>query len=156
MARRAVLRASDAERDEVAERLRKAAVEGRLLAEELDERLGAALRARTHGELDALVADLPQPPARRRRHGIPLPRTGPEFALAVVLAMLAVVVLIGLALIVAGAFFLWGFWIVFGLMFFGRSHRGGRSQRSIPGPGGPNRRNGYTYTRRSVYGPRRL
>jgi Flp pilus assembly protein TadB len=155
MARRAVLRASDAERDEVAERLRQAAIDGRLLAEELEDRLAAALTARTHGELDALVADLPQPRSRRRG-GIPVPRTGPEIALAIVLAVLAVIVLMGLALLMAGVFFLWGFWIVFGFMFFGRGHRGAWRQRSIPGPPGPYRRGGYSYTRRSIYGPRRL
>ncbi len=61
MTRRATLRASDADRDLVAERLRQAATEGRLSADELDERLGAALSARTYGELDGLVADLPTP-----------------------------------------------------------------------------------------------
>ena len=40
-----------------------------------------------------------------------MPRTGPEFALAIVLAMLGVVVLIGLALLMAGVFMLGGFWI---------------------------------------------
>ncbi len=59
MTRRANLRASDSDRERVAERLRLAAAEGRLLAEELEERLGAALTARTYGELDAVVADLP-------------------------------------------------------------------------------------------------
>jgi drug/metabolite transporter (DMT)-like permease len=52
-------RASDAEREQVAERLRAACVEGRLEPAELDERLAAALRARTRGELLRLVADLP-------------------------------------------------------------------------------------------------
>ena len=53
------MRASEADRDIVAERLHHATVEGRLLAEELDERLGLALSARTFGELEPLVADLP-------------------------------------------------------------------------------------------------
>lgn len=44
----------------MAERLRTAAAEGRLLAEELEHRLGAAFSARTYGELDAVVADLPR------------------------------------------------------------------------------------------------
>jgi DUF1707 SHOCT-like domain len=59
--RRSRLRASEADRDLVAERLRDATVEGRLLAEELDTRLGVALSARTYGELAPLVADLPGP-----------------------------------------------------------------------------------------------
>ena len=40
--------------------LRVAAGDGRLTAAELDERLGAALTARTSGELAALTADLPE------------------------------------------------------------------------------------------------
>lgn len=59
MTRQAHLRASDADREQIAERLRRAATEGRLLADELEERLGVALSARTYGELDAVVADLP-------------------------------------------------------------------------------------------------
>jgi hypothetical protein len=59
MARVPSLRASDSEREEVAERLRHATVEGRLTAGELEERLEALYRSRTYGELDALVADLP-------------------------------------------------------------------------------------------------
>ena len=53
------LRASHADRDRVVEILRVAAGDGRLTADELDERLEAALSARTHGQLDALTADLP-------------------------------------------------------------------------------------------------
>jgi hypothetical protein len=53
------LRASHADRDRVVEILRVAAGDGRLTADELDERLEAALSARTHSELAALTADLP-------------------------------------------------------------------------------------------------
>jgi Domain of unknown function (DUF1707) len=53
------LRASYADRDRVAEQLRIAAGDGRLSAEELDERLGLALTARTYAELTALTRDLP-------------------------------------------------------------------------------------------------
>jgi Flp pilus assembly protein TadB len=52
--------ASDADRDAVTDRLRDAAGEGRLQSEELEERVDAALRARTYGELRRLVADLPR------------------------------------------------------------------------------------------------
>ena len=54
------LRASDEDRERVVERLRVAAGDGRLTAAELDERLGAALTARTSRELAALTADLPE------------------------------------------------------------------------------------------------
>jgi hypothetical protein len=55
----ASLRASDADRDQVAERLRQATAEGRLAAVELEGRLEALYTSRTYGELEALVADLP-------------------------------------------------------------------------------------------------
>ena len=70
------LRASDAERDVVATRLREAHAEGRLTVEEFSERLDAALAARTRGDLDALTRDLPPAPAPARRR----PRTGDEAA----------------------------------------------------------------------------
>jgi hypothetical protein len=57
------LRASHDDRDRVVELLRVAAGDGRLTLEELDERVGAAMTARTHGELAALVSDLPAVPA---------------------------------------------------------------------------------------------
>lgn len=53
------LRASHEDRDRIVELLRVSAGDGRLTAEELDERLEAALTARTYGELAVLVADLP-------------------------------------------------------------------------------------------------
>jgi hypothetical protein len=56
------LRASHADRDQVAELLRVAAGDGRLSAEELDDRLERALTARTYAELAALTADLPAAP----------------------------------------------------------------------------------------------
>jgi DUF1707 SHOCT-like domain len=53
------LRASYDDRDRVVELLRVSAGDGRLTAEELDERLELAMTARTYGELAKLVADLP-------------------------------------------------------------------------------------------------
>lgn len=53
------LRASDADRERVAEVVRAAAVDGRLDMGELDERLGAVFAARTYDELAATVTDLP-------------------------------------------------------------------------------------------------
>lgn len=53
------LRASHADRDRVVDVLRIAAGEGLLTANELDERLEAALSARTLSELTPLTADLP-------------------------------------------------------------------------------------------------
>ena len=56
---RSELRASHDDRDRVVEMLRVSAGDGRLTAEELDERLEQAMTARTYGELARLVADLP-------------------------------------------------------------------------------------------------
>ena len=53
------LRASHQDRDRVVEILRVAAGDGRLTAEELDQRLEAALTARTYAELAVLTTDLP-------------------------------------------------------------------------------------------------
>ncbi|MGW8884339.1 DUF1707 SHOCT-like domain-containing protein [Streptomyces sp. NPDC055749] len=55
------MRASDAERDRVAERLREAVAEGRLEMDEFEQRLDAVYKARTHGELAPLVRDIPAP-----------------------------------------------------------------------------------------------
>ena len=54
-------RASDADRDTAVDILCAAAAEGRLTLTELDERVGAALSARTICELAALIADLSGP-----------------------------------------------------------------------------------------------
>jgi Domain of unknown function (DUF1707)/2TM domain len=64
--RRASLRASDADRERVAEALRQHHVEGRLDAEELNQRLDRTYAAKTFGELDAITTDLPpiRTPAR--------------------------------------------------------------------------------------------
>jgi len=55
------IRVSDADRERVAERLREHFADGRLTSEELDERVAAALQAKTTGELRAVMADLPEP-----------------------------------------------------------------------------------------------
>src|SRR3982751_1057846 len=60
------LRASDADRDRVVRRLRNAAIEGRLDASELEERVGGGYAARYRGELATLTADLPAPPRAPR------------------------------------------------------------------------------------------
>lgn len=65
------VRASDAEREAVVDRLRAHFAEGRLDHAELEERVEAAYRAKMRSELDGLLADLPavaplQPPLLRR------------------------------------------------------------------------------------------
>jgi hypothetical protein len=58
MAETPELRASDADREQAAELLRRAAGDGRLTVEELDGRLAEAFAARTRAELERLVADV--------------------------------------------------------------------------------------------------
>jgi hypothetical protein len=53
------LRASDADRERVAEKLREAAGDGRLTMDELDERLDAVYAAKTYAELVPITHDLP-------------------------------------------------------------------------------------------------
>ncbi|MEU6595020.1 DUF1707 domain-containing protein [Streptomyces sp. NPDC046881] len=55
----AELRASDADRDRVADILREALAEGRLTADEHAERVDGVLHAKTVGELEVFVRDLP-------------------------------------------------------------------------------------------------
>jgi hypothetical protein len=53
------LRASDRDRDQIAEQLRDAFAEGRLTSEEHEERLDKVYKAKTIGELQVLISDLP-------------------------------------------------------------------------------------------------
>lgn len=55
------LRAADADREAMAERLRRSHAEGRLDVDEFQERLDQCYKARTIGELAQLAADLPSP-----------------------------------------------------------------------------------------------
>ena len=55
------LRASDADRERVANVLREAAGDGRLTMDELDERLDAVYAAKTYAELEPITRDLPAP-----------------------------------------------------------------------------------------------
>lgn len=52
-------RASDRDRDAVLQRVQEAFADGRLDDTEFDQRMRAALTAKTHGELDVLLTDLP-------------------------------------------------------------------------------------------------
>jgi Domain of unknown function (DUF1707) len=73
------MRASDTDRDRIAAVLRDAHADGRLAQDELLERLGSTYEARTYGELDRLVADLPRParPPATRSPGRPTARPAP-------------------------------------------------------------------------------
>jgi hypothetical protein len=60
---RGQMRASDADREWTVEYLKGAFTEGRLDTEEYDARVGHALAARTHADLEAILADLRVAPA---------------------------------------------------------------------------------------------
>ncbi len=110
----------------MADRLRHAAGEGRLLAEELEERMGSVFAARTYGQLDALVADLPAP---RQSTGHAWVRAG--FGLALAMAALLVVALaavILISLVCAGALWIFLVWAIWGR---GRHHQP-RPMRHVP------------------------
>jgi hypothetical protein len=72
------IRASDADRDRTTALLREHHAAGRLTAEEFHERMDQALEAKTLGELDDLMADLPaidlyRLPDEAMRRAAPLP-----------------------------------------------------------------------------------
>ena len=143
MAKRSSLRASDADRDRVADRLRDAAAEGRLLANELEDRLATALRARTYGELDEVVDDLPGGPSvavvQKRPSGLQIAMHHP-FAAATILVVCAVAVTAVLMTLVTVA--VSGAWLIPVLLFFGLrggGPKGGRGRSR----GGRQRRNGH-------------
>jgi Domain of unknown function (DUF1707) len=69
------LRASDADRDAVAEQLRDHFATGRIRMDELDERLDKVYAAQTYGELEPLIEDLPGP-SPYRDLPVPFPATG--------------------------------------------------------------------------------
>ena len=100
MAAHSLLRASDADREAVAERLRHAAVEGRLEPDELEERLHAALRARTYGDLRRLHSDLPAKP-------MPAARVALAVAMRVAMALAVVIVVLVVAAVTAAWWVLW-------------------------------------------------
>ena len=70
-------RASDADRERTVEILNRAAADGRLTVEELEERTQTAYATRTRGELERLVADVPVEPAHAAPSDRPVVREGP-------------------------------------------------------------------------------
>ena len=61
------LRAADADRERVAERLRTSHAEGRLDLAEFQQRLERCYESKTYGELDELVRDLPRQDVPEKR-----------------------------------------------------------------------------------------
>jgi hypothetical protein len=118
-------RASDAERDEAASPGAHPAAAGRLTPAELDERVAAALVARTRGELAVLEADLPSGsstaprpadpadvrPGRRRSPGRTWSSWPPRGEFAAYLSVMALLVTIWA---LTGAGYFWPVWPALG------------------------------------------
>lgn len=123
------IRASDAERAEVTELLSKHYTEGRLDKTELDERMEQAMKAKTRGELSALLRDLPTPP--QTQPSVPVPAQQPLPLLPLLLFPLFLLALVTAAapphipvlLLLVPFLFLW------------RRYRGWRQPRPGRGPG---------------------
>ncbi len=105
------IRASDADRDHITARLREHFAAGRLSPDELDERVSAALKAKTHGELRQLMTDLPEPaPAAPKATQRPYP-PGPPWVVRRRGPRLLPLLLVLLALLLPG-----GHWLFFGVL----------------------------------------
>ena len=92
MSRHGSLRASDADRDQVVDRLHKASTEGRIASDELEQRVSQALKARTYNDLEATVADLPGPRPRSRQ--VQRRRTAGQWAVGTVRANPALILFV--------------------------------------------------------------
>ncbi len=126
MARRSILRASDADRELVTQRLQRASTEGRLAADELEQRVGRALSARTYGELDAIVDDLPASRhslrARRRRERRELTGLRPALTVAIV-APVVLALVVALVFALTGVLATWALWLGVGWLLLRRRRR---------------------------------
>jgi Domain of unknown function (DUF1707) len=84
--RDASLRAGDRDRDRVADVLREQHLAGRLESAEFQERLDRCYAAKTYGELDELIVDLP-----REEHAPPVRQPRRWAVLALVAVIIAVI-----------------------------------------------------------------
>src|SRR3954453_15365042 len=105
------LRASDADRERVAARLREHYGAGRLSDDDLSERVEAAYGVRTMQELEALTADLPSAPRPGRARG----RGALEASVRIHLTIYLIVnaLLIGIWAATGGGYF-WPIWPILG------------------------------------------
>ena len=143
------IRVSDADRDRVTAQLRDHFAAGRITPGELDERLSAALNAKTFGDLRRIMADLPgpvpaplsaSPPPLRAAPAWAVRRRHPPFPPLILLA-LAALLIPGtgwlLAAFVNVILLVWLMTFVVGAFAFGRSgrrwrHHGSWQRRRYP------------------------
>jgi DUF1707 SHOCT-like domain len=115
MIRNPNLRASDADREATADRLRQHHTDGRIDQEEFQERLDRCYAAKTVGELAELTRDLPDDPARHGAGG----RAGSGLLgglrmipiVPIILAIVAIHLIVGV---------MSGLWILIPLFFLAR------------------------------------
>jgi hypothetical protein len=143
------IRVSDADRDRVTAQLRDHFAAGRITPGELDERLSAALNAKTFGDLRRIMADLPGPvPVPLGAASTPLQaapawavrRRHPPFPPLILLALLAALLIPGsgwlLATFVNVILLSWlmtfAVAVAFGPSQRRRQHHGGRQRPRHP------------------------
>jgi Domain of unknown function (DUF1707) len=146
------IRVSDADRDRVTAQLRDHFAAGRITTGELDERLSAALNAKTFGDLRRIMADLPGPvPALL--DAAPSLQVAPAWALRrrhpplIPLALLAALLIPGTGWLLAFVSVILVFWLmtlVVGAFALGRSQRRWHHHGGWQRPGYPSRRH-YTW-----------
>ena len=122
-------RVGDADRSRTADLLKEAHAAGYLTLEETDERLGTALAARTRGELDRLVANLPPEWRARKERGQrpagPPPHQRPVLPPEVVWLVPLVMVITGVIVLAVLTRGLWFFpWPLLWIFFFAFGRRG--------------------------------
>ena len=99
------IRTSDADRERSVVQLRDHYAEGRLTREELDERVAAALTARTFGDLRSVMSDLPEPAHAAQHARRPPPAALPRPVLGLrspLILLLAALTMLGVLLIPGG------------------------------------------------------
>jgi hypothetical protein len=146
------IRASDADRDRAATLLREHHAAGRLTAEEFSERLDQAFAAKTVGEIDGLLRDLPSvdlyrlPDAaltRQPRQAQP-PKSHAGAWRAAWGSWFTVSLFLFVIWALTGHGYIWPLWVAapWGAIMLGRwvtgTHPDGR-RRQVRGPGGPDR-----------------
>jgi hypothetical protein len=85
------LRAADTDREATGERLRRHHAEGRLDTEEFQERIDRCYQAKTVGELEQLVSDLPPEPTSEGRFHLQRLRMIPLVPIVIAIAVISAV-----------------------------------------------------------------
>ncbi len=106
------LRAADADREATGERLRRHHAEGRLDTEEFQERIERCVQAKTVGELEQLVADLPPEPTSEGRFHPRRLRMIPLVPIVIAIVLISAVT--------GGHHGDFGFWVLIPLFFLFR------------------------------------